>query len=536
MRVLAADGRWQDVNVASQGQYDIIANGISGDGRGESIRLTDGPNGARRYVSYSRIAHTNPWIRACVDTIGRGLARLALCVKEEGEDGIEKEIYPGSASDAERFAKALRFPGQSKSRFLESTRRTGRKALWLGTAWDRFTYGNALWLTHRTGRDGIDGFERHPWRYTFLDEETMTYYPMKTDTAGRRQVDKSAKWGPQDVIHFGLWYDGDRPQNSSPIDALRATIALYDAVERHLLGFFNNGAYLSGVVKVSPNTMSNPTLKKAIADELLSQYSGPDNAGKVMLTSGDWTEISAQPDRSKVVELAEQSRVEICGTFSVPPPLVGILDNAIMSNVRELRDHYVRDLTGPNAELFEDAIAAQVIDFEPGLEDITATFDLDAQLRADPEARAKSFRDMLQVYSLNEMRKREGLPRVDHPAADIPWGALNMRPIDAKEFAAADGGVDYEKAAKLIQQTYLAVGVTMTDEECRKLVSLTGFKLEGAMPEEEPDPVVVDPNAPPADDIQPFPPPADEEVDPNAPPADDVEEEAPPVTKEEKPK
>lgn len=393
---------------------DPVTYGLEIFDGGGLVRLTDGPGGAARYVSFGAIYRANPWLWAVVNTIARGLSRIPLKLYRDAPDDVRERILPGKTSAAARLAWALRYPG-----FKDPV---SRRSLWYATTVDRLVRGNALWQVHRD-RDGVVGFERHPWRRVALDEDLMVYRV-------RMRNGKEIRILPEDGVHFGLWADDDGPVNTSPISSLRKTIALYDAVERHLTSFFEKGARPSGHLEVDKGT-GDPAIER-IRTELQNLYGSADNAGKVLVTSGKWQSITESPDHSKVIELAKQSREEICAAFGVPPPLVGILDRAIMSNVRELRDHYVRDTVGPHSELMEGDFETQVIDRDPRLISVFAEFDLAAQLRPDVEARAKAYRDMRFVYSLNELRRRENLPRVDHPDADVPWIPLNEAPIDSR--------------------------------------------------------------------------------------------------------
>ncbi|MGH9248310.1 MAG: phage portal protein [Acidimicrobiales bacterium] len=398
--------------------FDPAVYGLEVLGGGDLIRLTDGPGGQPRYVSYGTIYRANPWLWAVVNTIARGVARLPLKLyRDMGE--TRERVLPGKTSAAARLAWALRYPG-----FKEAV---SRRSLWYATVVDRLVRGNGLWQVHRD-RDGVVGFQRHPWRWVVLDEDLMVY--RVRIPAGRGGTTGEIRLLPEDVTHYGLWAGDDGPVNTSPIGSLKKTIALYDAVERHLTSFFEKGARPSGHLEVDKNTGDSAI--KRIREELQNLYGAADNAGRVLVTSGKWTQITESPDNSKVIELAKQSREEICAAYGVPPPLVGILDRAIMSNVRELRDHYVRDTVGPHSELAEGDFEAQVIDRDPRLTGVFAEFDLAAQLRPDVEARAKAYRDMRFVYSLNELRRRENLPPVDHPDADVPWIPLNEAPIDQR--------------------------------------------------------------------------------------------------------
>ncbi|MCB1249999.1 MAG: phage portal protein, partial [Acidimicrobiales bacterium] len=160
-------------------------------------------------------------------------------------------------------------------------------------------------------------------------------------------------------------------------------------------------------------------------------YSGPDNAGRVLVTSGEWSAITEAPANTQVVELAKQSREEICSAYGCPPPLIGILDRAIMANVRELRSHSARDVVGPQVTLLEGDLDAQLLAGDPDLSALLIELEMAAVLRPDLEGRSETWKNQRYVRSLNEIRQTEGLPRIDHPDADMPWMPLNEAPLGA---------------------------------------------------------------------------------------------------------
>src|SRR5690606_42068714 len=104
-------------------------------------------------------------------------------------------------------------------------------------------------------------------------------------------------------------------------------------------------------------------------------YASPENAGKILVTSGKWQTTSESPEHSEVVELIRLSREEVAAIYSVPPPVLGILDRAIMANVKELRSQYVRESVGPLATEMESELMAQLIRPVPSWRNLFAELD-----------------------------------------------------------------------------------------------------------------------------------------------------------------
>lgn len=404
--VLTPDGTYRTINHAAPALRDPLP--ISYNIDTQIIELLAGPDGAAKSILYGDIYRANPWLFACVQYLARGVARNP-CQVFDTSGTTKTRVEASTDTRPGRVALALRRPSPGG---------ISSRALWTATAIDRHVRGNALWRVHED-RTGITGFEHIPWRHVRYEKVlgVRTYTDARTNT--RHIAD--------DVCHFGYGANPDNPCNDSPIAALHGTIALWDAVQRHLRGFFKNGANPSGHLKVPPG-MSEEALTSLDA-MLTRHHSSPDQAGRTMYTSGDYTPISATPDHSKVIELSQISREEVCAAYGVPPPLIGILERAIMSNVRELREHSLRDVLGPHSDLLQGDLDAQVFATRTGLEDVEPEFNYGAALRPDLEARAASYRNQRYIRSVNEIRALENLPRIEHPDADLPAMPLSDAPI-----------------------------------------------------------------------------------------------------------
>lgn len=405
----------------------------------QGAELISGPGGRRIFANFYDIYRTNPWVFACVNLISWGLARLPLRVYEVDADGNLNEIRgdvpttPGRNTAAQNLARVLDRPQPRRSKI----------AMFRKLAADFLISGNGL-LEKQYSNTGLSGLVQRPWRRinvvlseNDIDEEPVLYYELMPrgmtsgDTGSRKLI-------PEDVVHLDVGNDPEWPIGISPITSMKSTIALYNAIQRHLVAFFGNQARTSGHLKMEKGTKRE--VLAFVREELAQLYASPENAGRPIVTSGEWQSISTSPEHSSIVELAKESRLEVAAGYGVPPPLIGILDRAIMGNVRELRSHHLRDVIGPWAVLFEDSLEAQLMPDSPSLANNTLAFDMGAALRPDFEALAAALRDFASTASLNERRKIVDLPKIDHPDADAVFVPLNESPIGDK--TPDDGGED----------------------------------------------------------------------------------------------
>jgi HK97 family phage portal protein len=369
-----------------------------------------------RYATYTRIYKENPWVNAAVTTVAWGLARMILKVYQLKADGQRERVRgdlpagPGRPSAGVALDNLLRNPSP----------RYGRQRLWRATATDYLIFDNAMWAFDRDpGSGAIMGLYRVPWsKVTVIegDVEPILGYKVRGNKTDRF-------FAPEDVIHFTSESDPDSPVGVSKLESLKYTVALHEALERHLVAFFENQARPSGNLKLQPGAKQD--IIDTVRDQVRQLYASPENAGKVMVTTGDWQSITQNADQSQIIELAKLSREEIAAVFHVPPPIIGILDRAIMSNVRELREQYVRDVVGPHASTFEDALMSQLVMPNPAWSNLFVEFDLSEPLRPDLEAQAKAMETLERTFTTNERRRLVNLPDLDFAEADtvvVPSG------------------------------------------------------------------------------------------------------------------
>ena len=375
------------------------------------LRLSALPSGESRILSYRRIYRSNPWVWSAVNTIARGGAGFPIRVSGIDTDGNHipyRSDIPvarrGPMPAAMKLDSLLRHPAPFISR-----RRLVRRAFV-----DRLVYGNALWVKSLDDFGYIDELYSVPWR------EISVIAGRDTPIAGYRLMGSAQTftWAQDEVVQFGEG-DPETPIAPSPLESLQWTIALMDAMSRNVTAFFQNAARPSGVLKLG--TMPDDRELSVMREQIKQLYSGNENAGVPLITSGDWSPMNTGFSYADVVELSKLSREEVATAYQVPPPIMGILDKAIKSNVEELREQFVRDVLGPHCAEFTDELDAQLVEPNPAWAGLTTHFDMSERLLPDIEALATTFKELKRVYTLNELRHMTGKPALDFEWADQPW-------------------------------------------------------------------------------------------------------------------
>jgi HK97 family phage portal protein len=400
------------------------------------LRLSALPTGESRILAYRRIYRSNPWVWAAVNQIAQGLASFPLRVYGWGETG-ERVPYrpelprsPGPMGAAMRLANLLAHPAPFISR-----RRTVRRAMI-----DKLVYGNGLWAKEPDLMGGVSSLYNVPWR------EVSVIAGDKTPIAGYRIMGSAGTlvWAQEDAVQFGEG-DPDSPMSPSPLESLQWTIALMDAMSRNIVAFFQNGVRSSGVLTLPQ--MPDDKHLAAIRNQITQLYSGNENAGKPLITSGTWSPMSTGFQYADVVELSHLSREEVAAAYMVPQPVIGILDRTIKSTAAELREQFTRECLARHASEFTDELEAQLIEPAAQWSGLTTGFDMSGSLLPDLEALSIAFKELKRVFTLNECRRMAGLPDLDFEWANQPWmepGSMPANITPAGATVSPDNVVDPE--------------------------------------------------------------------------------------------
>lgn len=417
-------------------RYDDAFTGTAVRSGSRALEMINSTNMPRRWMTLWRAYATNPWLFSAIDTVVRGTSRIEIKVHRPDEDGNSEPIpvntkpTPGQPSSEQRLVDLMVEPCPGMT-WMQWARSMGE---------EHKVYGNALAQIVAPGLGQLPTELRPiPWAWVTMrmfNGIVLSYevaYPEDTEIT---------VLSPREVVHWGRGRDakGNYGPGLSRIEGMESTLRLYDAIARHLEAYFKNSARLSGQLKlpgVSANSArgAGETLKAQAehVQEMVSQfYSGPENAGKILVTSADWQPFSADPKSSSIVELKKLAREEIVAVWHVPPPLVGILDGAIKSNVEGLRSQYLRDVVGPDVQELVAELQVQLVRRFPQWRGLFLRPDLDAPLRPDLEARSSVYEKMRHVWTINEMRQFEGkkpLKGVTGQYSDVPWMPSGQVPV-----------------------------------------------------------------------------------------------------------
>ncbi len=359
-------------------------------------------------ADYAEIWRTQESVRTVVSFLARNIAQLGLALYERVGDSDRQRINDSP------LAQLLRQPNPwtTRYRFIQSL------------VCDFAIYDNAYWLkVVEDGRRSL--FRIPPTLITPAGDDWLT--PSAFEVRGNRGT---RTYPASDVVYF-RGYGLERDAGISPLEALRRTLREEWTGSEMREQIMRNGARMSGYL-VRPQDA--PDWSEAARDRFKrswqSQYTGngPGAGGTPILEDGmTFTPVSQTAKDLQYIEARKLTREEVAAAYFVPPPMVGILDNATFSNITEQHKMLYQDTLGPWLTMITEEIELQLIsDYETDPSRFYCEFNLREKLTGSFEERADAIQKSVggPTMTVNEARALDNRPPVE--GGDVLIRPLNV--------------------------------------------------------------------------------------------------------------
>lgn len=185
------------------------------------------------------------------------------------------------------------------------------------------------------------------------------------------------------------------------------------------------------------------------------QMIGADNARGPLVIGADATYVpyTMTPAELDYVASRKMTREEICSVFGVPPPLVGIFEQAALANIKTAREILWMDTVIP---YLEDLAATLTLSLLPDFEGPTTNYRISYDL-SGVEALRQNFADKLNMGKVcwsmgipfKEINRRFNLGFEPFDGWEVGWLASTIRPTSAiqKEAEASAAAAEAAMAA-----------------------------------------------------------------------------------------
>lgn len=409
---------------AGAGDRLILANGSTSSLKRSSVPLSMYSGGSsvalagEKFASYQEIYETQHWVGVAINKLTRQITSLPLNVYRltgDGDAGARERVRDHP------LVHLLHAPRPGKGPIYLKER----------LAFSALMHGNSVFEIDTENGSAPSRLNALDWRFLspICDEAGEVLGWETTQTGERRFL------APFDVMHMA-WYAGRGDIGVSPLKQLGTTLAVEDSSQRYQQASFNKGVRYSSVYILPPDVELSESDKADLRAAIQAQAGGVDQAGSMALVQGggDIKPLSHSAVEAELIDQRRINREEIAAVFDIPPPLIGILDNATYSNISVQAKMLYGMVLGPWLGLIKETIETQLIrNYKPWADEgLFVDFDLSEVLKGEPLAEVQAIREAIGtgIMTPNEGRQARNLPPSDDPEAEkLHMPVNNLAPM-----------------------------------------------------------------------------------------------------------
>lgn len=298
--------------------------------------------------------------------------------------------------------------------------------------------GNGYWLKVRAGRRNF------PVELWPVMPDGMRAMPGGDDgrliSAYRYQHEGVTRDFPRDdVAHFTYPSPGDFFYGMSPLRAAGMSVDIDTEAQRFQKVSLQNRGIPDGVFTLNGDVVTRDEWEQA-RQQVREQYQTKDSyRAPWVVAHAKWEQMSLSPADLDYIESRRFTRVEILSAFNVPPPMVGIYDDATLANIETARKIFWLDGIVPLLEELRDQLEATLVpefDRPANLRIVFDTTNVDA-LREKFQEKVDAAEKLWRMgVPFNQIDQRLELGFEEIPGGDTGFVSASLLPTD---FAAGGG-------------------------------------------------------------------------------------------------
>jgi HK97 family phage portal protein len=354
--------------------------------------------------TYGEIYRTQPNVRIMVDFLARNVAQCAIHAFRRVSDTDRERL---SGHDIERWLGKPN-PSTRRYRLIESLMS------------DLGIYFEAYWLKVRyreaNGRKAI-GLVRLP------PEEMRVEGGLLPSRYVWAPNGREKAFALSEIVYFNGYNPTNPIRGLSPLETLRRILAEEVAVSHNREQYWLNAGRMEGVWELSDKVKPWTQPQQEQFREQWQKFSG--GGAKAGMTAvgpvgATYKAISFSAKDSEYVQGGKLRREVCAAAYHIPQPMVGILDHATFSNIREQHKHTYQDTLAPWMEMITQEIEGQLLIECDDQDNVYTEFNIAAKLAGTLEEQINSLVTATgkPIMRTNEARARLNLPKDEDPESD----------------------------------------------------------------------------------------------------------------------
>lgn len=326
-------------------------------------------------VSSERLYRTQPHLRTVISFRARNVAQLGLHTYKRVSDTDRRRLRDNPV------ALLLGRPNSAMT----------TAELVHGIMSDRDLYDFAA-LRLVESADAPSGFELWPIPPSWVQSQGggTAWEPSWVDVAypnGRRE-----KIPTKELLIFHGWNPGHPNRGASPIDALKDVLAEQIQANAYRQQVWQRAGRVGTVITRPAGVPWSDSARERFSQEWRAKWAGnngPEAGGDPILEDGmTLSRIGFSAKEDEWIEGVKLSLSTVAQVYHVNPTMVGILDNANYSNVKEFRRMLYGDSLGPDISAIEDRINTFLVPRVTDEDGVYVEFNIAEKLRGSFEEQA----------------------------------------------------------------------------------------------------------------------------------------------------
>lgn len=350
-------------------------------------------------MDYFEIWRKQPSVRRTVTFLARNIAQLGLHLFERKDDTDRERLTDHP------LARLLSRPNSFTTRYR----------FFNALVHDFAIYDVAYWWKVKTGDGGQQLVHLPAPLITPKGDNWLTPEVFEFQGAKGRKLIPAAE-----VLYF-RGYGGISDAGASPLESLRQVLREDWTASEMRDQVMRNGARHSGFITRPKDSPSwSDTARDRFKTEWQQNYAGASAAqggGTPLLEDGmTFTAASQNAKELQYIEGRKLTDEEVCRSYFIPPPMIGILDHATFANIEEQHKMLYQDTLGPWLTMIQDEVALQLIpDFERQPDRLYVEFNIREKLTGSFEERAGVMQQAIggPWLTINEGRAMDNRPPID---------------------------------------------------------------------------------------------------------------------------
>lgn len=352
-------------------------------------------------VGYGTLYRQQPEVRVVIEFLARNIAQLGLHLFELVSDTDRRRDRTHDS------IRVLDRPNPSTTRYR----------LFEGTVQDLAIFGHAFWIKlRRSGGDIQHLLPVPPTRVSVAGDLFPASYRYTSEDG------RTLDFAPTEVVHFRYYDPIDPVRGLPPLEALKAIVAESRAAATSRLAFWRNGAKLGGYIQRPLEARTwTPEARERFRSQFRERYTGVANAGQYPVLEDGMTfhpVVSTMRDAESIASW-KLTREEVARAYHIPLPMVGILDHATFSNIKEQHRHLYQDCLGPWLTMLQEELELQYLPEFAGGDDRYFEFNLREKLAGSFEEQSAALQTAVgrPWMTVDEARARQNLSSLGGDAA-----------------------------------------------------------------------------------------------------------------------